>query len=111
YESENIVAKRIVDRYLEHSRILIFGIKENAQVLIGSSDLMTRNLYHRIEVDVRIKNENCKKELIKYFTKQWDDNDKAVMLLPGLEQQKIDSDNGRRMNAQQSIYNFLEVRQ
>ena len=110
-ESENIVVKRIVDRYLEHSRILIFGTKDNAEVIIGSADLMTRNLYYRIEADVRIKNENCKKELIKYFTKQWDDNDKAVMLLPNFEQKKIKTDNAEKINAQQSIYNFLETRQ
>ncbi len=109
-QSANIVAKRIVDRYLEHSRILIFGTKENAEVMIGSADLMTRNLYYRIEADVKIKNENCKKELIKYFTKQWDDNDKAVVLLQGMEQEKINN-NPEKINAQQSIYNFLETRQ
>src|SRR6185312_5082928 len=107
-ESENIEVRRIVDRYLEHSRILIFGTKNNAEVVIGSADLMTRNLYYRIEADVRIKNERCKKELIKYFTKQWDDNDKSVMLLPGFEQQKI-TNNSEKINAQQSIYNFLET--
>jgi polyphosphate kinase len=110
-QSENIVVKRIVDRYLEHSRILIFGTKDNAEIIIGSADLMTRNLYYRIETDVRIKDENCKKELIKYFTKQWDDNDKAVLLLPGFEQKKINSNNTEKINAQQSIYNFLETRQ
>ncbi len=110
-ESENIKVMRIVDRYLEHSRILIFGTKDNAEVLIGSADLMTRNLYYRIEADVRIKNERCKKELIKYFTKQWDDNDKSVMLLPGFEQHKIINAGSEKMNAQQSIYNFLETRQ
>ena len=110
-ESGNIIAKRIVDRYLEHSRILIFGTKENAEVYIGSADLMTRNLYYRVEVDVLIKNEYCKKELIKYFTKQWDDNDKAVLLLPNAEQKKLSNDNSEKINAQQSIYNFLETRQ
>ena len=87
-ESENITAKRIVDRYLEHSRILIFGTDDNAEVIIGSSDLMTRNLYHRIEVYVRIKNENCKKELIEYFKMQWRDNDKAVMFRRVLRKKK-----------------------
>ena len=109
-ESENIVVKRIVDRYLEHSRILIFGTGEDAVVLIGSADLMTRNLYYRIEVDVRIKNESCKRELIKYFTIQWEDNDKAVRLLNGFEQEKINAVGEEKINAQQSIYNFLEAR-
>jgi len=107
-QSENIIATRIVDQYLEHSRILIFGTDDNARVIIGSSDLMTRNLYHRIEVYVRIKNENCKNELMKYFTMQWRDNDKAVMLLPGFAQKKPVNTDGNKVNAQQSIYYFLE---
>ncbi|MEP6928135.1 MAG: polyphosphate kinase 1 [Ginsengibacter sp.] len=110
-ESENISVKRIVDQYLEHSRIFIFGTDENAEVIIGSADLMTRNLYHRIEVCVRIKNENCRQELLKYFAIQWEDNDKAVELLPGFEQKKIYNNGATKLNAQQSIYNFLETRQ
>lgn len=109
-ESENIVVKRIVDRYLEHSRILIFGTGDDAIVLMGSADLMTRNLYYRIEVDVHINNERCKKELIKYFTLQWEDNDKAVRLLNGFEQVKTNPVGEEKTNAQQSIYNFLEAR-
>ncbi len=107
-ESENITVKRIVDRYLEHSRILFFGAGENVEALMGSADLMTRNLRHRIEVYVRIKNEECKKELLEYFKIQWQDNDKAVVLLPNSLQEKIIGDGTTKINAQQSIYNFLE---
>ncbi len=110
-ESENITVKRIVDRYLEHSRMLFFGTDANVEVLMGSADLMTRNLRHRIEVYVRIKNEACKKELLNYFDIQWRDNDKAVMLMPGFQQQKINADGATKINAQQSIYNFLETKQ
>jgi polyphosphate kinase len=110
-QSENITVKRIVDRYLEHSRILIFGTDDSAEVIIGSADLMTRNLYHRIEVYVPVKNANCKHELITYFTIQWHDTEKAVLLLPGLEQKRISDDyNITKINAQQSIYNFLETK-
>jgi polyphosphate kinase len=107
--SNNIFVKRIVDRYLEHSRILIFGTDENPQVIIGSADLMTRNLRHRIEVYVKIKKENCKKELIHYFELQWKDNDKSVWLLPGYQQELSAKNNGTIYNAQQSIYNFLST--
>jgi polyphosphate kinase len=107
--SNNIFVKRIVDRYLEHSRILIFGTDENPQLIIGSADLMTRNLRHRIEVYVKIKKENCKKELIKYFELQWKDNDKSVWLLPGYQQELSAKNNGTIYNAQQSIYNFLST--
>ncbi|MEO6894902.1 MAG: polyphosphate kinase 1 [Ginsengibacter sp.] len=106
-ESENIVIKRIVDRYLEHSRILIFGTGQDAVILMGSADLMTRNLFHRIEVLVRIKSEKYRKELIDYFEMQWEDNDKAVYLLPGYHQEKVLNKTRVKFNAQQSIYNYL----
>ena len=54
--SENITVKRLVDRYLEHTRLLIFGAGDNAEVIMGSADLMNRNLNHRIEVCVPVKN-------------------------------------------------------
>ena len=106
-ESENIVIKRIVDRYLEHSRILIFGAGQNAVVIMGSADLMTRNLLRRIEVMVRINSEKYKKELIDYFDIQWSDNDKAVYLLPDYKQEKVQKESGIKCNAQESIYNYL----
>lgn len=109
-ESENIKVKRIVDRYLEHSRIFIFGAGENPEVFMGSADLMTRNLRHRIEVMVCMKNEACKNELIDYFEIQWNDNDKAVLLLPDAGQQRVRTEDEIRNNAQQNIYNFLAAK-
>jgi polyphosphate kinase len=109
-QSDNITVKRIVDRFLEHSRILIFGAEKNPEVYIGSADLMTRNLRHRIEVMVCIKNEACKNELLNYFEMQWNDNDKAVILLPGLIQKKEDDNGNIKKNAQQNIYNFLAAK-
>ncbi len=109
-ESDNITVRRIVDRYLEHSRLLFFGTDENMEVLMGSADLMTRNLRHRIEVYVRIKTETCKKELLEYFKLQWQDNDKAVILLPPSGQERVQRNGATGINAQQSIYNFLETK-
>ena len=106
--TENITIKRLVDRYLEHTRIMIFGPGENAEVIIGSADLMSRNLYHRIEVLVVIKSPVCKKELIDYFEIQWQDTDKAVFLLSNLEQRRNDEAEIVNTNAQQSIYNYLK---
>ncbi|HUS03656.1 MAG TPA: phospholipase D-like domain-containing protein, partial [Chitinophagaceae bacterium] len=105
--SENVTVKRLVDRYLEHTRLMIFGAGENAEVIIGSTDLMTRNLYHRIEVCVAIKTPACKKELIDYFEIQWKDNDKAVVLSSNLEQKRPEIA-GEKINAQESIYNYLK---
>ena len=107
--SEYISVRRLVDRYLEHTRLMIFGTGEDAVVIMGSADLMTRNLYHRIEVCVAIENQQCKEELLDYFEIQWKDNDSAVVLLPNLEQEKI-LDDKEKTNAQQTIYNYLKNR-
>ena len=104
--SENITAKRIVDRYLEHSRIFIFGPNDNCRVIIGSADWMTRNLHRRIEVCVPIQDADCKRELLDYFELQWNDNDKAVMIGDTMERQ-LPALNGETMNAQTAIYNYI----
>ena len=105
--SENIVVKRIVDRYLEHSRIFIFGTDDDCEVMIGSADWMSRNLYRRIEVCVPIDDATCKKELIDYFEMQWSDNDKSVFLDEHMQQIKPDV-NGAIVNAQLTIYNYIK---
>lgn len=107
-ESEHISVRRIVDRYLEHSRILIFGIGDKAKVIISSADLMVRNLRHRIEVGVKITDENCKNELIDYFNIQWRDNDHAVELMPDYSQIPILPEGTESINAQQSIHEYLQ---
>ena len=108
--SENITIRRLVDRYLEHTRLLIFGEGDTAEVIMGSADLMNRNLYNRIEVCVVIKNSICKKELIDYFDIQWLDTDKAVELMSNLDQQKINHGTEPGINAQRTIYNYLQNR-
>jgi len=105
--SENIVVKRIVDRYLEHSRIFIFGTDDDCEVMIGSADWMNRNLHRRIEVCVPIDDATCKKELIDYFEMQWSDNDKSVFLDEHMQQIKPDV-NGAIVNAQLTIYNYIK---
>lgn len=107
-ESENIEVKRLVDRNLEHSRLLIFGTGYKAKVFMGSADMMFRNLHRRIEVDVKVKDPECKRQLIDYFEWQWKDNDKAVILMPEYEQVPFLGKKGVKVNAQQSIYRYLE---
>ena len=102
-----ITVKRIVDRYLEHSRILIFGHDENTAIFLGSADLMTRNLKHRIEVFVTVKDTACRKELLSYFDIQWKDNSSAVMMLPDYVQVPESAGGKHQINAQKSIYDFL----
>jgi len=108
--SENITVRRIVDRFLEHSRLFIFGAGEDAVVFMGSADLMTRNLHHRVELCVPVKDARCKKELLDYFDMQWKDNGKAVQQMPDQQYLAVHHSNGHTINAQHSIYQYLKQR-
>ncbi|MCD6062175.1 MAG: polyphosphate kinase 1 [Flavipsychrobacter sp.] len=109
-QSENITVKRIVDRYLEHTRLFIFGTGEQATVVMGSADWMTRNLRHRIEVCAPILHEECRKQLLDYFEIQWKDTDKSVYLTPEMKQVTVSADGAETINAQQAIYQYLKQR-
>ncbi|HEY4207356.1 MAG TPA: polyphosphate kinase 1, partial [Puia sp.] len=61
--SENIVVKRIVDRYLEHGRIFVFHNNGQEQIFLGSADWMNRNIYRRIEVCFPLYDETLKDEI------------------------------------------------
>ena len=75
--SENIMAIGIVDRFLEHTRFMIFCNGGNEECFITSADLMTRNIEHRIEVTCPIFDKSIKNEIRKIFEIQWTDNVKA----------------------------------
>ena len=75
--SQNIQAIGIVDRFLEHSRLMIFCNGGNEEYYISSADLMTRNIEHRIEVTCPVFDKNIKTELRNIFDINWHDNVKA----------------------------------
>ena len=78
--SENIRAIGIVDRFLEHSRFMIFCNGGDELVYITSADIMPRNLDHRIEVTCPVWDPAIKKEISDVFNIQWNDNVKARIL-------------------------------
>ncbi|MEO0527780.1 MAG: polyphosphate kinase 1 [Bacteroidota bacterium] len=75
--SENIEAISVVDKFLEHPRIFIFGNENEPKVYISSADWMTRNLDYRVEVGCPIYDKDIKQELMDTFEISWNDNVKA----------------------------------
>jgi polyphosphate kinase len=75
--SENIEAISIVDKFLEHARVYVFGAGEEAKIYISSADLMTRNLDNRVEVTVPIYDEEAKNEILDNLKISWQDNVKS----------------------------------
>lgn len=78
--SENIEVISVVDKFLEHSRIYIFGNNGNSKVYISSADWMTRNIENRVEVSCPIYDDSLKQEIIDIFNICWSDNVKARIL-------------------------------
>ena len=78
--TENIRVISIVGRYLEHSRVYIFGKGEKQKVYVSSSDLMTRNLERRVEVGTIVLDEKIKKTIVNMFNTMLKDNVKACEL-------------------------------
>jgi polyphosphate kinase len=105
--SDNIKAIGIVDRYLEHSRFMIFCNDGNEQVYITSADLMPRNLDHRIEVTCPVFDKNIKLELRKIFDIQWEDNVKARIFNESQSNEFVKSD-GKSIQSQIEVYNYLK---
>jgi len=104
--SENIKAIGIVDRFLEHSRLMIFCNGGNEEFYISSADLMTRNIEHRIEVTCPVFDKTIRNELKKMFNILWHDNVKARKLDAGLTNKFIKP--GKvPLRAQVEMFNFL----
>jgi polyphosphate kinase len=104
--SRNITITRIVDRFLEHGRIWFFSNCGKNEIYLTSSDLLNRNLYHRIECAFPIENEEIKKQLIDILTLQMSDNVKARRIDCFLNDHMIDR-NGKEIRAQKEIYKIL----
>ena len=78
--SENIKAISIIDRYLEHPRVYVFHNRGQPEYLLGSADLMTRNIDYRVEVLCPIKDPAVQQQLQDVLDQQWQDNVKARVL-------------------------------
>lgn len=79
-ETENITVRSIVGRFLEHSRIYIFGKNEKSKIYISSADFMTRNTERRVEVAVPILDKDIKQRVQSIFDTVLRDTEKAKEL-------------------------------
>jgi polyphosphate kinase len=106
--SENIRAIGIVDRFLEHSRFLIFCNGGVEQIYISSADLMPRNLDHRIEVTCPIFDKNIRSEIRNIFDIQWKDNVKARIFNETQSNEFVKS--GKDLiRSQVEVYNYIKM--
>jgi polyphosphate kinase len=106
--SENIEVISIVDKFLEHSRIVVFSNDNKPAIYIGSADWMVRNLDNRFEVCVQITDSNLRKELMTMLNIQLSDNTKARKLNGPIDNEYLKTDAKEQVRSQFSIYEYLK---
>lgn len=99
----------IVDQYLEHARVFIFGEEEQKQVFISSADWMVRNLDHRVEVACPIIDKEIQTELSHIMNIQLKENEKARILDAALSNQYVVPEEGEPwLRSQVAIHDYLK---
>lgn len=102
-KAENIRVISIVGRFLEHSRIYIFGTEERSKVYIASADFMTRNTVRRVEVAAPVEDVRLKECLLKDFRIMLNDNVQARKMNPDGNYTRIRNDK-EPLSAQEYFY-------
>lgn len=106
--SENITCISILDRFLEHPRVLVFHNSGDRQIYIGSGDWMTRNLDRRVEVFCPIYDTRLKKRIIDILELQFKDTTKARIIDAEQTNQYIKRGNKKKIRSQVAIYDYLK---
>jgi len=107
--SENIRAIRIVDRFLEHSRMFVFCNDGNPEYFIGSADWMERNLDQRFEVVVPIKDPALCQQIWEILQFQLADNVKARLISATRPNERlVVAKNTKNIRSQMEIYKYLK---
>ena len=105
--SENIEAISVVDKFLEHPRLFIFGNDGNPKVYISSADWMTRNIDYRVEVGCPIYDEDVKQELLETFEISWNDNIKA-RVFSAKQDNAYKDDDKPKVRSQFALYDYYK---
>ena len=102
--TENIRVISIVGRFLEHSRIYIFGKEEKQKIYIASADWMTRNTVHRVEVAAPVENPDLKLRLNEMFITMLSDNVQARELNSSGKYTRLQPGEEAPLNSQEFFY-------
>ncbi|MCG9574979.1 polyphosphate kinase 1 [Vibrio tubiashii] len=106
--SDNIKIISIVDRFLEHPRVMITHNNGDPQVYISSADWMTRNIDHRIEVATPIRDERLKQRIIEIINIHFTDTVKARWIDKEMSNSYVARGNRKKVRSQIAIYDYLK---
>ena len=103
--SENIEVISVIDKFLEHSRLYVFGVDDDVKLYISSADWMTRNIDNRVEVSCPIYDQDVKQEILDTFNICWNDNVKS-RLLNTLTENEYRPSSSASVRSQTAIYDY-----
>ncbi|HBK5919960.1 TPA: polyphosphate kinase 1 [Vibrio alginolyticus] len=106
--SDNIRIISIVDRFLEHPRVVITHNDGDPQVYISSADWMTRNIDHRIEVAAPVRDPRLKQRIIDITNIHFTDTVKARFIDKEMSNAYVPRGNRKKVRSQIAIYDYLK---
>jgi polyphosphate kinase len=106
--SENITVISIIDKFLEHARVFIYGNDGNEEMYLSSADLMSRNFEHRVEVGFPVLDQEVKQEIRDIIEFQLQDNVKARDITRVNNNKYHKNRLGNKIRAQVQTYNYLK---
>ena len=106
--SDNIKVISIIDRFLEHPRVMVFHNKGNVQLYISSADWMSRNIDGRIEVATPVYDERLKRRILDILELQLSDTCKARVIDADQKNEYVKRGNRRKIRSQVAIYDYLK---
>lgn len=106
--SENITVVSIIDKFLEHARVFIFGNNGKEEMFLSSADLMSRNFEHRVEVGFPVLDEQVKQEIRDIIEFQLQDNVKARDINKANNNKYHKNRLTTKIRAQVQTYNYLK---
>lgn len=107
--SDNIRIKSIVGRYLEHSRIFIFGADEDTQrIFMGSGDLLNRNTRRRVEVFTEVKSADARRDIKRLVDAIRMDNQNSWQMLADGSYLKDTSDHTEPLDSHKYLHEYFE---
>ena len=105
--SENIYITSIVDRFLEHPRVMLFNNDGNEELYISSADWMKRNLDLRIEVGTKSVDQDLKERIKHILSLQESDNRKARIIDEKQVNNYVQTSNSSQIRSQIAIHDYL----
>ena len=106
--SEHIRVRSIVDRFLEHARVWIFGNDGNERIYLSSADMMPRNLDSRVEVAFPLEDPDIRKEVRDMIDIQLKDHVKAREINAGNDNRYIRDGEKKHCRTQYYTYQYLK---